>query len=46
MIFFENTGEVSPMEVEEGAKTAVRLETLGQDGPTGKFFHFDDEVPW
>ncbi|MBI5238559.1 MAG: SDR family oxidoreductase [Deltaproteobacteria bacterium] len=36
----------APMEVEEGAKTAVRLATLGQDGPSGKFFHFDNEVPW
>ena len=36
----------APLEVEEGAKTAVRLATLGPDGPTGKFFHFDEEVPW
>ena len=36
----------APMEVEEGAKTAVRLGTLGPDGPTGKFFHCDEEIPW
>jgi len=38
--------DMAPMGVEEGAKTSVRLATLNQDGPTGKFFHFDDEVPW
>lgn len=38
--------DMAPMGVEEGAKTAVRLATLNQDGTTGKFFHFDDEVPW
>ncbi|MBI5873762.1 MAG: SDR family oxidoreductase [Candidatus Omnitrophica bacterium] len=38
--------DMAPMVVEEGAKTAVRLATLNQDGPTGKFFHFNDEIPW
>lgn len=38
--------DMAPMVVEDGAKTAVRLATLGQDGPTGKFFHFTDEIPW
>ncbi len=32
--------------VEEGAKTAVRLATLPDDGPTGGFFHFNDSLPW
>ncbi len=36
----------APMVVEDGAKTAVRLATLDKDGPTGKFFHFNDEIPW
>lgn len=36
----------APMEVEDGAKTAVRLAIIGADGPTGKFFHFDEEIPW
>ncbi|BBO69305.1 short-chain dehydrogenase [Desulfosarcina alkanivorans] len=36
----------APMGVEDGAKTAVRLATIGPDGPTGKFFHFNEEVPW
>ncbi len=39
-------GEQAPMSVAEGAKTAVRLATLPPEGPTGKFFHFEDEVPW
>jgi NAD(P)-dependent dehydrogenase (short-subunit alcohol dehydrogenase family) len=39
-------GEEAPMEVEEGAQTAVQLATLGPDGPTGKFLHFDQELPW
>lgn len=39
-------GDQAPMEISEGAKTAVRLATLGPDGPTGKFYHFDDEMPW
>ncbi|MEE9524902.1 MAG: SDR family oxidoreductase [Thermodesulfovibrionales bacterium] len=39
-------GDQAPMEVDEGAKTAVRLATLGPDGPTGKFFHFEEEMPW
>ena len=36
----------APMEVEDGAKTAVRLAMIGPDGPTGKFFHVDEEIPW
>jgi NAD(P)-dependent dehydrogenase (short-subunit alcohol dehydrogenase family) len=36
----------APMAVAEGAVTAVRLATLGSDGPSGGFFHFDDPVPW
>ncbi len=39
-------GDQAPMDVTEGAKTAVRLATLGADGPTGKFFHMDEELPW
>jgi NAD(P)-dependent dehydrogenase (short-subunit alcohol dehydrogenase family) len=31
---------------EEGARAAVRLATLGADGPTGKFFSGNDELPW
>lgn len=39
-------GKKAPMSVEEGAKTAVRLATLGPDGPTGSFFHLGQELPW
>jgi len=39
-------GHQAPMEVTEGAETSVRLATLGAEGPTGRFFHFDEEVPW
>lgn len=30
----------------EGAKTSVSLALLGEDGPSGKFFHLDSELPW
>jgi len=39
-------GDQAPMEVVEGARTSVYLATLEKDGPTGKFFHFQDELPW
>jgi len=32
--------------VEEGAKTAVMLATLPEDGPTGGFFHLGETLPW
>jgi NAD(P)-dependent dehydrogenase (short-subunit alcohol dehydrogenase family) len=36
----------APLDVSEGAKTAVRLATLGEDGPTGGFFHGEKSLPW
>lgn len=39
-------GPDAPMSVEEGAKTAVRLALLDGRGPTGKFFHGSEEMPW
>ncbi len=39
-------GEQAPMKIEDGAKTSVFLATLPQDGPTGKFFHMEKELPW
>ncbi|PKN24019.1 MAG: short-chain dehydrogenase [Deltaproteobacteria bacterium HGW-Deltaproteobacteria-22] len=39
-------GDAAPMTAEAGARTAVRLATLPDDGPTGRFFHLDDELPW
>jgi NAD(P)-dependent dehydrogenase (short-subunit alcohol dehydrogenase family) len=39
-------GPGAPMELEDSPKTSVQLATLGADGPTGKFFHVADELPW
>ncbi len=39
----DHQGELT---VEEGARTPVRLATLPEGGPTGKFFGEDGEVPW
>lgn len=39
-------GEQAPMKIEDGAKTSVFLATLPPDGPTGKFFHMENELPW
>jgi NAD(P)-dependent dehydrogenase (short-subunit alcohol dehydrogenase family) len=39
-------GESAPMEIEEGAKTSVSLALLPDDGPTGKYIHLGDELPW
>ena len=38
--------DAAPLEVEQGAKTAVRLATLPEDGPTGGYFHLDEALPW
>jgi len=37
------TGDLT---VKEGAKTAVTLATLPDDGPTGGFFHLGETLPW
>jgi NAD(P)-dependent dehydrogenase (short-subunit alcohol dehydrogenase family) len=39
-------GDAAPMNVVEGAKTEVELATLGEDGPTGGFFHLGKEIAW
>jgi len=39
-------GKEAPMEVGDGAKTAVTLATLPADGPTGQFFHLGKPLPW
>ena len=39
-------GKEAPMNVVDGAKTAVRLATLASDGPSGRFYHMDDALPW
>jgi NAD(P)-dependent dehydrogenase (short-subunit alcohol dehydrogenase family) len=38
--------ESAPLEVPEGAETAVWLATLPPDGPTGGFFHKGEPLPW
>jgi NAD(P)-dependent dehydrogenase (short-subunit alcohol dehydrogenase family) len=39
-------GDQAPMQIVDGAKTAVRLALLDDDGPSGKLIHFDDILPW
>jgi NAD(P)-dependent dehydrogenase (short-subunit alcohol dehydrogenase family) len=39
-------GENAPMEIEDGAKTSVALALLADDGPTGRFIHLGEELPW
>jgi NAD(P)-dependent dehydrogenase (short-subunit alcohol dehydrogenase family) len=36
----------APMEIPDGAKTAVALATLAEDGPTGGYFHMGERLPW
>ncbi len=38
--------DAAPMFVEDGAKTAVALALLLDDGPTGSYLHFGDQLPW
>jgi NAD(P)-dependent dehydrogenase (short-subunit alcohol dehydrogenase family) len=39
-------GEGAPLGVREGARTAVRLALLPADGPTGRYFHEEESLPW
>ena len=36
----------APMEIPEGGKTGVELALLGEDGPSGGFFHLGQTLPW
>lgn len=38
--------DAAPMNVIEGAKTSVELALLGENGPTGKYIHLGQELPW
>jgi len=38
--------DAAPLEIPEGAKTGVELALLGEDGPTGGFFHLGKPLPW
>ncbi len=39
-------GEEAPLEVEDGARTSVRLATLPNDGPTGGYFYLNETLRW
>lgn len=39
-------GSDAPMELADGCKTSVQLALLGEDGPTGGFFHLGEALPW
>jgi NAD(P)-dependent dehydrogenase (short-subunit alcohol dehydrogenase family) len=38
--------EYAPMEIVDGVKTSVALALLGPDGPSGRFIHLGDPIPW
>jgi NAD(P)-dependent dehydrogenase (short-subunit alcohol dehydrogenase family) len=38
--------DAAPMEIPDGAKTSVALALLGSDGPSGRFIHMGEELPW
>jgi NAD(P)-dependent dehydrogenase (short-subunit alcohol dehydrogenase family) len=38
--------DAAPMELVDGAKTQVELALLGEDGPSGGFFHMGETLPW
>jgi NAD(P)-dependent dehydrogenase (short-subunit alcohol dehydrogenase family) len=38
--------DAAPMEIPEGAKTSVAAALLGPDGPSGRFIHLGEELPW
>ena len=39
-------GPHAQMELADSATTSVQLATLGADGPSGRFFHVADPLPW
>ncbi|WP_219837234.1 SDR family oxidoreductase [Paenibacillus sp. R14(2021)] len=39
-------GKHADLDTSEGSKTSVKLATLSADGPSGKFFFEDNELPW
>lgn len=38
--------EAAPMEIVDGARTSVELALIGEEGPTGRYIHLGDELPW
>lgn len=39
-------GKYADTDITDGAKTSIRLATLPADGPTGRFIHMNEELPW
>jgi NAD(P)-dependent dehydrogenase (short-subunit alcohol dehydrogenase family) len=39
-------GKHAQLDAREGSMTSVKLATLPADGPTGKFYYLDEELPW
>jgi NAD(P)-dependent dehydrogenase (short-subunit alcohol dehydrogenase family) len=39
-------GMDATLQLSQGGKTSAGLALLGEDGPTGGFFHFKERVPW
>ncbi len=39
-------GEMAPMQVSEGAKTSIEMALLDRKGPTGKYVHLGESLPW
>jgi NAD(P)-dependent dehydrogenase (short-subunit alcohol dehydrogenase family) len=42
----EMGSDAAPMEIPDGAKTSVAAALLGPDGPSGRFIHLGEELPW
>jgi len=38
--------DAAPMQIPEGGKTGVALALLGEDGPSGGYFHMGKPLPW
>jgi len=38
--------DAAPLQPAQGAQTSVEAALLGEDGPSGTFFHLDQTLPW
>lgn len=39
-------GKYADVDIVDSSRTSVKLATLSEDGPSGKFFYEDNELPW
>src|SRR5579862_254134 len=39
-------GSAAPLDIVSGGKTSIRLATLPDDGPTGRYFFMESSIPW